>query len=318
MNDWIEALRSRLREQPAVVRVAVAQARGSTPREAGAVMLVDGGTLFGTIGGGELEWRAEKMARQMLAAAQPRVRVERWPLGPELGQCCGGSVTLWFERLDAHDLAVFDELAARIDRGEHGWLLSRAAGAVGAGRGHDPLQERPTRQWLDAPPVSADPQTLVEPIVPPGMPVWLFGAGHVGRALARILETLPCSLTVVDSRESALAALPPGRVRVLRTDAPEQALAQTPAGAAVVVMTHSHEVDYAVCRQALARPDLAWVGLIGSETKATCFRLRLGRDGVDDASIANLVSPIGLGGIRSKLPSAIAVSVAAQLLQHLR
>jgi xanthine dehydrogenase accessory factor len=83
-------------------------------------------------------------------------------------------------------------------------------------------------------------------------------------------------------------------------------------------MTHSHEVDYAVCRQALARPDLAWVGLIGSETKATCFRLRLGRDGVDDASIANLVSPIGLGGIRSKLPSAIAVSVAAQLLQHLR
>ena len=318
MNDWIEALRSRLRAQPAVVRVAVAQARGSTPREAGAVMLVDAGTLFGTIGGGELEWRAEKMARQMLAAEQPRVRVERWPLGPELGQCCGGSVTLWFERLDAHDLAVFDELAARIDRGEHGWLLSRAAGAVGAGRGHDPLQERPTRQWLDAPPVSADPQTLVEPIVPPRMPVWLFGAGHVGRALARILETLPCSLTVVDSRESALAALPPGRVRLLRTDAPEQAVAQAPAGAAVLVMTHSHEVDYAVCRQALARPDLAWVGLIGSETKATCFRLRLGRDGVDDASIANLVSPIGLGGIRSKLPSAIAVSVAAQLLQHLR
>jgi xanthine dehydrogenase accessory factor len=318
VNDWIEALRSRLRAQPAVVRVAVAQARGSTPREAGAVMLVDAGTLFGTIGGGELEWRAEKMARQMLAAPQPRVQVERWPLGPELGQCCGGSVTLWFERLDAHDLAVFDELAARIDRGEHGWLLTRAAGAVGAGCGHDPLQERPTRQWLDAPPASADPQALVEAIAPPTTPVWLFGAGHVGRALARILETLPCSLTVVDSRESALAALPPGRVRLLRTDAPEQAVAQAPAGAAVLVMTHSHEVDYAVCRQALARPDLAWVGLIGSETKATCFRLRLGRDGVDDARIATLVSPIGLGGIRSKLPSAIAVSVAAQLLQHLR
>ena len=318
MNDWIEALRSRLRAQSAVVRVAVAQARGSTPREAGAVMLVDAGTPFGTIGGGELEWRAEKLAQQMLEISQPRVRIERWPLGPELGQCCGGSVTLWFERLDAGDLKFFDALAASIDRGEQGWLLTRSEGIVDAGRVHPLSAQRPARQWLDAPPATQEAQTLLEAIVQPALPVWLFGAGHVGRALARILETLPCSLTIIDSRESARAALPPGRGRVLRRDTPEQAVAQAPAGAAVVVMTHSHEVDYAVCRQALARTDLAWVGLIGSETKATCFRLRLSRDGVDDARIASLVSPIGLGGIRSKLPSAIAVSVAVQLLQHVR
>ena len=318
MNDWIETLRSRLRAQSAVVRVAVAQARGSTPREAGAVMLVDAGMPFGTIGGGELEFRAEKLARQMLDASQPRVRIERWPLGPELGQCCGGSVTLWFERLDAGDLAFFDGLAASIDRGEQGWLLTRSEGTVDVGCVHPVTHQRPARQWLDAPPATQDAQTLLEAIVQPALPVWLFGAGHVGRALARILETLPCSLTIIDSRESALAALPPGRARQLRMDAPENAVAQAPAGAALVVMTHSHEVDYAVCREALARNDLAWVGLIGSETKATCFRLRLSRDGVDDARIASLVSPIGLGGIRSKLPSAIAVSVAAQLLQHVR
>ena len=318
MNDWIETLRSRLRAQSAVVRVAVAQARGSTPREAGAVMLVDAGMSFGTIGGGELEFRAEKLARQMLDASQPRVRIERWPLGPELGQCCGGSVTLWFERLDAGDLAFFDGLAASIDRGEQGWLLTRSEGTVEAGCVHPVTHQRPARQWLDAPPATQDAQTLLEAIVLPALPVWLFGAGHVGRALARILETLPCSLTIIDSRESALAALPPGRARQLRMDAPENAVAQAPAGAALVVMTHSHEVDYAVCREALARNDLAWVGLIGSETKATCFRLRLSRYGVDDARIASLVSPIGLGGIRSKLPSAIAVSVAAQLLQHVR
>ncbi len=318
MNDWIEALRSRLRAQSAVVRVAVAQARGSTPREAGAVMLVDAGMPFGTIGGGELEFRAEKLAQQMLDASQPRVRIERWPLGPELGQCCGGSVTLWFERLDAGDLAFFDGLAALIDRGERGWLLTRSKGIGDAGRVHPVTHERPARQWLDAPPATQDAQTLLEAIVQPGLPVWLFGAGHVGRALARIIETLPCPLTIIDSRESALVALPLGRARLLRMDMPEQAVAQAPAGAALVVMTHSHEVDYVVCRQALARTDLAWVGLIGSETKATCFRLRLSRDGVDDARIASLVSPIGLGGIRSKLPSAIAVSVAAQLLQHVR
>jgi xanthine dehydrogenase accessory factor len=83
-------------------------------------------------------------------------------------------------------------------------------------------------------------------------------------------------------------------------------------------MTHGHEIDYAICRAALQRSDLGWVGLIGSETKATCFRLRLSRDGVDDARIATLVSPIGVDGVRSKLPAVIAVAVAAQLLQRVQ
>lgn len=311
MTDWIEALRARLREQPAVVRVTVAQARGSTPREAGAVMLVDAGRPFGSIGGGELEWRAERLARQMLVAPQARVQIERWPLGPELGQCCGGSVTLWFERLDAGDLDFLDSLAARRRRGETGWLLSRVDPPGETGR----LQSPPERQWLSEPPSSVDAASLLECFPQPAPPVWLFGAGHVGQALAGLLETLPFSLTVVDSRDAALAALPVGRARLVRATDPAQAVAQIPAGARVVVMTHSHEIDYAICRAALERSDLAWIGLIGSETKAICFRLRLGREGLSDERMGALVSPIGVGGIRSKLPAVIAVAVAAQLLQ---
>jgi len=274
-------------------------------------MLVDAGRLFGTIGGGELEWRAEQLARQMLAAPQALVRIERWPLGPELGQCCGGSVTLWFERQDATDLDFLDSLAARLRRGETGWLLSRVEPPGDTRQS----QARPARQWLSQPPPSVDAGSLLEGFQQTAPPVWLFGAGHVGRALAGLLETLPFALTVVDSRDAALAALPVGRARLVRAADPAQAVAQIPAGARVVVMTHSHEIDYAICRAALDRADLAWIGLIGSETKATCFRLRLSREGLSDERIGTLVSPIGVGGIRSKLPAAIAVAIAAQLLQ---
>ena len=304
MTAWVSELRRRLGAQRAVVRVAVAQARGSTPREAGVVMLVDDESMFGTIGGGELEWRAEHYARRMLEADSPRVRIERWPLGPELGQCCGGSVTLWFERLTDDDAAFLDALQARLARGEEGWLRSRFE------------DERLVRTFSTDPAPAVDAQTLVERFGRSDPPVWLFGAGHVGRALARVLDPLPFALTVVDGREAMLGALSACRAQRLCDPDPAAQVARLPAQSVVLVMTHSHELDYAICRAALERDDLAWVGLIGSETKSTCFRLRLGRDGLDDARIANLVSPIGIDGVRSKQPEAIAVAVAAQLLQR--
>jgi xanthine dehydrogenase accessory factor len=301
---WIAELRRRLGARQSVVRVVVKQARGSTPREAGVVMLVDEHSVHGTIGGGELEWRAQKFARDMLVDEACRVRTERWPLGPELGQCCGGSVTLWFERVTVADAGFFSELNERLARGERGWLLSRVE------------QGRVVRHWLIEPVPAFESDTLCECFDRSDPPVWVFGAGHVGRALAHTMEPLPFALTVVDSRDEWLAGVPGLRVqRVCEAD-PVSLVAAIPPGSVVLVMTHSHELDYAICRAALERHDLDWVGLIGSETKATCFRLRLGRDGVHDDHIAALVSPIGIGGVRSKLPAAIAVSVAAQLLQR--
>jgi len=306
VTDWVIELRRRLRAQSVVVRVAVAQARGSTPREAGAVMLVDAHAIHGTIGGGELEWRAEQFARGMLEDAAAVIRTERWPLGPELGQCCGGSVTLWFERFSPADDPFLSDVEQRLLRGEPGWLHSRADG------------QQVSRQWLTEPLAVSGPAELVERLARPDMTVWLFGAGHVGRALAGVLETLPVALSVVDSRQALLAEFSGGRAqRVLASD-PAAVVSHAPPGSIVIIMTHSHELDYAICRAALARTDLAWVGLIGSETKATCFRLRLSREGVDDARVASLVSPIGIPGVHSKLPAAIAVSVAAQLLQLMR
>lgn len=313
MKHWLESLIERIADGQPLVRVVVMQALGSTPREQGAVMLVDTCRIEGTIGGGELEWRAIARARELLIAPPGFAGVERWPLGPELGQCCGGAVRLWFERLGSEDLEVFKLLQDKQASRAGGFLVSELDGGV-------PAQRVASRRWtLDAcdPPRGSEALALVEPVACPDPEVWIFGAGHVGRALAALLINLPFRVTVVDSRCEQLSGLSPIASSGLRLLHDPQAIAsmdQVPAGATVLIMTHSHELDYQLCKQALGRSDLARVGLIGSETKGTCFRLRLSREGVADSAIAALVSPIGVAGVRSKLPQAIAVSVATQLL----
>ena len=159
--------------------------------------------------------------------------------------------------------------------------------------------------------------TLLERLDEELPPLWLYGAGHVGQALARILAELPLRLTWIDSRADAVSAADSRR----RADAcmaadpvAERSRRRRPA-TRFLVLTHSHALDYALCRAILERGDFASLGLIGSKSKAARFRSRLARDGVAAASIARLVCPIGIGGIASKWPAAIAVAVAAQLLQ---
>ena len=102
---------------------------------------------------------------------------------------------------------------------------------------------------------------------------------------------------------------------LLRVQAdPAAAVADAPPGCRYLLMTHDHQIDYALCQAILKRGDAAFVGMIGSESKAARFRSRLAREGLDAGGIA---CPVGIAGIASKLPAAIAVSVAAQLLQGL-
>ena len=145
-------------------------------------------------------------------------------------------------------------------------------------------------------------------------PVWLFGAGHVGRALALALAPLPFAITWCDSREGAFPAHIPANVTPLRHDAPDALVAEIPAGSFVLVMTHSHPIDLAVTAAALAREDLPYVGLIGSKTKRARFEKRYRELGITDARIAQLACPIGIAGITDKDPAIIAASTAAQLL----
>ena len=139
--------------------------------------------------------------------------------------------------------------------------------------------------------------------------VALFGAGHVGREVARILERLPCRLRWIDSRPNAFPKEADGAERVVAED-PAEAVADLPPRAHLAVMTHSHELDFAVCAAGLARGDLASAGVIGSHSKGESFRARLRRRGID----ADLLRcPMGGGSAGGKRPAEAAVAIAAEL-----
>ena len=286
----------------AALVVRVHAIRGSTPREAGARMLIGGekalgtelGTVLGTVGGGHLEWQAIDLARKALAEAAPpasthtsthapssRKPLAPWQqtfaLGPTLGQCCGGVVELAFE----------------------------------------PLTEATLQAW-----------TL--PV--PRFHLELHGAGHVGQAIVRLLADIDCSVRWIDERADtaetccadapglpspeAIAALPP-HITFVSTEQAETEVADAPAHAHHLVLTHRHDLDLRIIHAVLKRGDFAFAGLIGSQTKRAKFMHRLQAMGVPEDTLARLTCPIGLPELTGKEPAVIAVSVVAQLLQGL-
>jgi len=322
MNDWLQALAPQLRNGRPVVRITVIDVRGSAPRETGTAMLVcDAPALRdqvqGTIGGGHLEWKAIAVARQMLAAGNgPRAWTDRYTLGASLGQCCGGAVELGFERYDTADLEWVEEA-----------LNARAQGPVSlvtVWQGFSPVPMRRLERTpaLGQPPFAltreGEALCITERLDDGAMPLYLFGAGHVGTALVQVLATMPLRVTWIDNREAQfgarLASLP-DNVTPLLSDQPEDEVDYAPAGACFLVMTHSHDLDFAIARAILERGDFHWAGLIGSESKAASFAGRWERQGCSRDEINRITCPIGLPGIVSKHPGAIAVSVAAQLQQ---
>jgi xanthine dehydrogenase accessory factor len=161
---------------------------------------------------------------------------------------------------------------------------------------------------------------LLEPLPVVGA-VAVFGVGHVGLELARILAAHDLDLHLVDSRSGMLdedrLALPrdgQARVRLHHSPVPELAIGGVPAGTHVLVMTHDHAEDFALCDAALRCTHLGSIGLIGSAAKWTRFRTGLAVEGHEDATIDRIRCPIGLPGLTSKEPAAIAVSVAAELM----
>jgi xanthine dehydrogenase accessory protein XdhC len=147
------------------------------------------------------------------------------------------------------------------------------------------------------------------------MHVVLFGAGHVGHALADLLGQLPCVVQWVDERDELFPDETPANVQVEATDTPAALVDRAPPGAYFIVMTHNHALDFELTERILRRRDFAWFGLIGSMTKRVKFERRLLARGMEPQRLAQMVCPIGVPGIVDKAPASIAVAVAAQLLQ---
>ncbi len=313
-EHWIGAAHAALAHRPALVRVTLVSLRGSGPREPGASMLVHDGGPAGTIGGGHLEWHATALARrQLVEPAAAAVRIVELNLGPDLGQCCGGRVELWLERLTGRDVPWLNEAARRLCERRAFCIASEFADGV---VGHRLLPESSCAAGLELRRAPPDRFTLLER---PALrsPVWIFGAGHVGQMLVRLLSELGLfEITWIDSRADVLPGRLPGGVTARLSAAPAALVAAAPPGARFVVMTHDHALDYEVCRRVLLRRDATWLGLIGSASKAARFRARLLREGIGREALACLASPIGVPGITSKVPTAIAIAISAQLLQQ--
>ncbi len=271
MNRHVRQAAERwLVEGHAAVVVAVLEAKGSVPRRPGSYMLVSEAQCIGTIGGGHLELQAIQQARALLASGGGPKQVPKqvhYPLGPALGQCCGGAVTLGFARLDAQQLA----------------------------------------QW---------------PMPQPLFHLQLYGAGHVGAAIARVLATIDCVVDWIDERETMFPPLQgmrgddgPAHIRVTAVDAVEGEVDAAPPGAFYLVLTHSHDLDLRITEAILKRGDFGFLGLIGSKTKRERFRHRFEHKGLPADRIAKMICPIGIEGIGGKEPELIAVSVVAQLLK---
>ncbi|MBN8998597.1 MAG: xanthine dehydrogenase accessory protein XdhC [Rhizobiales bacterium] len=283
--------------------------QGSTPREAGArVVALPDGSFFGTIGGGTLEWRA--LADLQALLARPASKTTTWrsvALGPELGQCCGGRVELVYELFGADRRSEVAELSA-LEAG--GPFRTRAVMAADA----------PLRRTADAAgvvPIGSARRSgglLEEGFGEARRALWLFGAGHVGRALVLALAPLPFEISWIDPRPDAFPARVPPNVRCMESGDPPAALDAAADGDFVLVMTHNHSLDLAIVDRALARPGLGYVGVIGSASKRARFRRLLAQGGHPADAIERMVMPIGIPGIRSKLPAAIAASVTSDLL----
>lgn len=334
MKDWLAALEDCVRDRLPAVLVTIADAKGSSPREAGVKMLVSEADAAGTVGGGNLEHEAIRLARAMLEEGRERPDLRNFALGPSLGQCCGGSTKLLFEPFAGrgHPSEWLDKMKAFAEASTPSILISEIDGRDGR-----KLLLTSNEQWGDlaeqglaeqgrkmlASPGNAGARLwtsagkrlfLLEQN--PGLrgQIVLIGAGHVGKALAPILATLPFHVTWADNRPEQFPEQPPANLRIRCTPHLDTVIQEAEPNTIFLVMTYSHDLDYALCAQVLQRDDFRYLGLIGSATKRARFEKTMRDLDIDQAVIDRVACPIGLPGIDSKQPSVIAVATAAQIL----
>lgn len=288
MTDWKTQAHAALQQGPAAL-VTILATEGSAPRGPGTRMVVTESGLAGTIGGGALEHQATEQARAVLGLPPGSWRVQDYPLGPLLGQCCGGRVRLLVERLD------------EVPEGDGPWEI-----CLGETLRRTSSEARPVTLPARGP-RPEEGETFVEPDEGDRRPVLMFGAGHVGKAIAARAQGLPLHFGWYDSRPEAAET---SGVMLADEAAMIACAGSADSETAVVILTHDHGLDYRLTAAALAS-DARFVGLIGSETKRARFLSRLAKDGIDHS---RLTCPIGLPDLKGKEPETIAIATLAQLL----
>lgn len=295
MGFDINALREAATQHGRVARVVIADVKGSSPREVGAAMLVWNGGQSGTIGGGVLEFELAKAALSTDAD-----RLTSHALGPDMGQCCGGAVKVLTE---VYDTTRVNDLAEDV--------IARGPGTIPLAAQRLVAQARAQGQ---SPKPTLIQGWFIEPVHQPTREVWIWGAGHVGRALVNVLAPMPdLAITWVDTGPERFPAITPPGVSVVPAADPTILADHAPISAEHLILTYSHTLDFELCDRLLRR-GFGFAGLIGSKTKWARFRSRLVALGHTPAQIDQITCPIGDPSL-GKHPQVIAVGVATALLK---
>lgn len=247
--QWADALKHLRDQGRAHVLVTILGVTGSTPRASGTKMVVSESAQYDSIGGGHLEFQVVNKALKMLTKNDNQQLIEHFKLGPQLGQCCGGTATVLLESFAATEVKIL-----------------------------------------------------------------LYGAGHVAKALVPILSTLPCQIRWLDNRQHLFPQQQYANVEMVCTDQPEKEWQSCQDYHYFIVMTHNHQLDYEITRQILNHVEFTYLGLIASTTKWRRFQMRYQHQGIDIERVKRMSCPIGLENVKGKLPTEIAVSIAAEMI----
>jgi len=318
MRNWPTIALKMIAQDVEVVSATIVDVKGSAPCDIGTCMLISHQNQKGTIGGGNLEFQVIEQARKLLTASGDFYRFQQYALGPLLEQCCGGTVILLLERLDETASEFLQKLTSNanchIQTEFKKNTIQKTILEV-----EDQTTTGQSLQFFTADgTVTDDPANasrMLEKPVSPHTPLYMFGAGHVGKAVASAAKPLPFDVTWVDSRANEFPDDGiPHYTKQVTNDALSVVNTALP-NSLFLIFTHSHQLDYDITAAVLARQDAAYCGLIGSTTKRARFASRMEKESdLTKADLTQLTCPIGIDTIDGKEPAIIAASVVAELL----
>jgi len=325
LSHWVDKLCELATADMDAVVVSIVTVLGSSPREAGAKMIVTATDCIGSVGGGELEFQCTAVAAGLIGQNGQAI-LRKFVLGASLGQCCGGVVEVLFEPVsngvpgwlaELHKINLWRQnavLATSLDSDPPQKLVISSTGSqphfdfsdMVLKEAHGLIDHGGAALLVD--------EVFLETVAVSNLNIAIFGAGHVGSALVATLAGLDANIRWIDSREGVFQQVPRA-VHPVCPESPVLEVNKMPPSSFYLVMTHSHKLDLEICAAVLSRSDALYCGLIGSVSKRRRFEKQFRQLGLGQAVIDTLVCPIGIDGISGKQPKEIAIAAAAEILQ---
>ena len=351
MNSWLKPVKTAIALNNSFVLLTIISTKGSTPCSKGDKIVFSGAeSVFGSIGGGNLEFKALSFAEELLSLNSNGTYLKKYPLGATLGQCCGGYVNVMFESFiqsDATNLwietvsnllqdnadfivaTIVDSnseiefsskkfvyldgnLSPNIDDKKISSLIIKSAKDLLL------LSDSPTIVQFENQSGALTEVCFEKVLTSEVQPVVVFGAGHISRALMPILINLPIKIYWVDDRAEQFDKYQGDTSQIdIICDDFVQIIPDLPDSSYCLVITYSHQIDFEICEKMITQNNFSYLGMIGSEIKGKKFRDRFHQKNFSEEVINKFICPIGDKQKFLKSPAAIAVTIAMDLINFI-